>query len=64
MPGEIYELKCDMKKDCNSDVVMLDDRGFIYCATHGLQRRNSGSRCRKLSPTEIKKLKRGETLRY
>jgi len=53
-----------MKKDCNSDVVMLDDRGFIYCATHGLQRRNSGSRCRKLSPTEIKKLKRGETLRY
>ena len=63
MPGEIYDLKCDMEKGCSSSVTMLDNKGFIYCAAHGLQRRSYGTPCRKLTPSEIKSLKRGEPIK-
>jgi hypothetical protein len=63
MPGEIYDLRCDMKKECGLPVTMLDNKGFIYCVTHGLQRRSWGIPCRKLTSSEIKGLKRGEPVK-
>jgi hypothetical protein len=63
MPGEIYELKCDMEKGCTSPVTMLDNKGYIYCASHGLQRRSYGTPCRKLTSSEIKGLKHGESVK-
>ena len=64
MPGEIYELKCDMEKGCTSPITMLDNKGYIYCTSHGLQRRvGHGIPCRKLTLSEIKWLKRGGTVK-
>jgi hypothetical protein len=48
-------LKCDMTKDCNGIVTHVDSSGFIYCAKHAEIRKRSKS-CRKLKPSEIKKL--------
>lgn len=53
---------CDMHKECLSPVTMLDNRGFIYCAAHGLQRRAGGTPCRKLTASEIRRIERGETI--
>jgi hypothetical protein len=55
-------LKCDMSKTCEEPVTHLDEKGFVYCTKHGIQRRGSGHRCRKLSPSELGQLKRGEAL--
>lgn len=55
-------LKCDMSKTCEEPVTHLDEKGFVYCTKHGIQRRGSGHRCRKLSSSELNQLKRGETL--
>lgn len=63
MPNEIYDLKCDMVSGCASPVTMLDNKGFIYCASHGLRRRSGGIPCRKLTSSEIKGLKRGEAVK-
>ena len=56
-------LRCDMKRDCAAPVSMLDNKGFVYCADHGLQRREGGIPCRKLRPSEIKQLERGQAIR-
>lgn len=58
-------LQCDMDKACEGGVTHIDDKGFAYCTKHGTQRQRSGyGRCRKLRPSEIKKLERGETITY
>jgi hypothetical protein len=54
-------LRCDMENDCESPVTHIDDKGYAYCETHGLQRRYYRP-CRKLRPHEVKKLQRGEAL--
>jgi hypothetical protein len=54
-------LKCDMLRTCEAPVTHIDDKGFIYCASHG-QDRKAHCRCRKLKPAEIKKLKLGGTV--
>lgn len=53
-------LKCDMTEQCQDTVNHIDDSGFIYCTKHGLQRRGHGRRCRKLRPSELKKLENGQ----
>jgi hypothetical protein len=63
MPNEVYDLQCDMKRDCTLPVTMIDNKGFIYCTFHGLQRRSHGTPCRKLTSTEIEGLKRGEPVK-
>jgi len=55
-------LKCDMSKTCEEPVTHIDEKGFVYCTKHGVQRRGSGHRCRKLRPNELGQLKRGEPL--
>lgn len=57
-------LRCDMEKVCIQPVSHIDEKGFVYCASHGATRQRSGVLCRKLRPAEIKRLERGEAIRY
>jgi hypothetical protein len=54
-------LSCDMQKDCTAQVAYIDNKGFVYCAPHGLERKDY-CRCRKLRQHELRKLERGEML--
>jgi hypothetical protein len=56
-------LKCEMKEDCAESATMIEEKGFIYCAAHGLNRRSYGRRCRKLRQSEINGLLRGEQVK-
>lgn len=56
-------LYCDMDDDCNGDVSMIDERGYVYCQHHGLFRRSAGINCRKLRPHEINRLLSGKPLK-
>lgn len=56
------ELTCDMSTECTDPVAMIDNKGWIYCERHGLERR-SWKPCRKLRPHELNRLKRGEPLK-
>lgn len=56
-------LKCDMTKTCAADVTYIDDKGFVYCTDHGLQRR-SHRPCRRLQKFEIALLTAGKPIRY
>ena len=60
-PKKEKTLRCDMRKDCGFPVTHLDEKGFVYCAKHG-EERKARMRCRKLKPAELAKLNRGETL--
>lgn len=57
-------LRCDMDKACTADVSHVDHKGYVYCAAHGVQRKTSGIRCRKLTATEIRKLAASEPITY
>lgn len=57
-------LTCDMENDCTAPVTHVDEKGWLYCATHGPQRRQSGRQCRKLTAAEIKRLQAGLTISY
>jgi hypothetical protein len=52
----VFNLKCQMTKECTEDVTHVDEKGFIYCACHGYNRRVSGRKCRKLTKKELKTL--------
>lgn len=56
------KLSCDMERDCTNPVTYIDNKGFIYCTEHGIQRRN-WCPCRKLRSYELKKLRRGEQIK-
>lgn len=56
-------LRCDWDHDCAEAVSMIDSKGFAYCAYHGMGRRCSGTRCRKLQPYELRRLQRGEQVK-
>ena len=60
--AEGIRLQCDMSEGCKEPVTHIEDSGFVYCTKHGLQRRGSGQRCRKLTPSELKRLMRGEKI--
>ncbi len=56
-------LQCDMEKNCMEPVTHIDNRGFVYCTKHG-ERRKRDTPCRKLRPSEFKKLVQGVPIRY
>lgn len=56
---ETVNLTCDMRESCTADVTMIDDNGFVYCTSHGMERRGWRP-CRKLRPHELRRLQRGE----
>lgn len=49
---------CQVHDDCTGSVTHIDQSGFLYCTSHGLQRRASQP-CRKLRPHEITRLENG-----
>jgi hypothetical protein len=55
--------KCDMKADCDAPICYIDDKGYLYCKFHGLQRRQSRP-CMKLHETDLLKLHRGEPIAW
>jgi hypothetical protein len=48
-----------MDHDCHQPPSMIDDKGHIYCAEHGIERRDWRP-CRKLRPHELRRIARGE----
>jgi len=57
-------LTCDMDATCTDPVTHIEDKGYVYCSRHAIERRSWGHRCRKLRPSEHKKLLQRETIRY
>lgn len=55
-------LQCEMKRDCVQPVTHIEEKGFIYCKEHGVQRRYYGRRCRALRPWELAMLRQGLVL--
>lgn len=51
-------LNCAMVDGCKDTVSHIDNKGFIYCAKHGVQRKASIP-CRKLTASELKQLNSG-----
>lgn len=60
--SENVTLKCGMTA-CSDTVTHMDDKGFTYCASHGIERRN-WRRCRKLLPFEKRLLLAGTPIYY
>lgn len=58
---EPAKLCCDMKKDCVAPVTHIDNKGYVYCTEHGIERRDCRP-CRKLKAKERLQLLRGEPL--
>lgn len=60
---EKRELHCDMEKDCTAPVTHIGSKGYVYCAAHAVERRDSGyERCRKITPSEMKTLQAGQPI--
>lgn len=57
------KLICDMSLKCTGEVTHIDNSGWVYCAPHGVMRRNSKP-CRKLRAGEIKRIQAGKTIKY
>ena len=58
---ETMTLRCDMTEDCTDTVTHIDQKGYVYCTEHGIERR-SWVPCRKLRAHEVTQLGRGEPL--
>lgn len=50
------------KETCENKVNRIDEKGFVYCESCGVLRKNSGVRCRRMSSKEIKQLESGKPL--
>lgn len=61
MYGVSGELRCDMRRGCRQAVTHIDDKGYIYCHAHGVERKGYRP-CRLLTPKELKQLKAGMPL--
>jgi hypothetical protein len=61
MYGKDGSLACDMEKDCAAPVTHVDEKGYVYCAPHGVERK-AYRRCRKLRPYELRSLRTGVPL--
>lgn len=59
--GKSGAMQCDQNDDCSADVTHIDDKGYVYCTEHGLDRR-AVRPCRKLRDWEVKRLEAGLTL--
>lgn len=50
-------------RDCASEVTHIDNKGFIYCRTHGEWRKAAGP-CRKMTRGEVRTLEGGGVISY
>jgi hypothetical protein len=51
-----------MSSTCTEPVAKIDEKGYVYCAEDGADRKLYGHNVRKLRPHELRKLERGETI--
>ena len=54
LAAEAQGPRCDMTANCERPVAMVDRKGYVYCAEHGVQRR-SVMPCRKMRPAELRR---------
>ncbi len=54
---------CDMVHGCTGHVTHIDEKGFVYCEPHGIQRKQGNTRCRKLKGFEMRFIHAGQPLR-
>ena len=55
------KLQCDMESTCEDKVTHIDEKGFIYCKSHG-HGRKSTMHCRQLKPSELKDIEAGKQI--
>mgnify|MGYP001567218154 CR=1 FL=1 len=55
--------QCDMERDCTGAVAYIDNKGFIYCKPHGVERKYAQP-CRQLVPWELALIHAGKPIRY
>ena len=60
--NNVNVLKCDGLSACGAKVTHIDEKGFVYCQSCGLRRKQSQIRCRKLKSSELKSLENGKSL--
>lgn len=60
--GVTHQLICDGVERCHATVTHIDNKGYVYCTEHGLERRMYRP-CRKLRAWEMNRLRKGEPLR-
>jgi hypothetical protein len=54
---------CDMRKDCTEAVTHIGSKGYVYCAKHAVDRRQSGyERTRAMRAWELKLIAAGQPL--
>lgn len=56
-------LKCDMVSTCLDPVTYVDNKGYVYCTLHGLDRLYMRP-CRKLLKWERDKMEAGGAIAY
>lgn len=61
MRDEFGILHCDMAKQCDASVTHIDNKGFIYCAVHGKERKYTHP-TRQLAKWELTWLRRGDPI--
>lgn len=55
--------QCEMRRECTESVTHIGSKGYIYCATHGTERRAYGTeRTRKMRPWELRWITEGRAL--
>lgn len=57
------KLKCAMLESCTRLVTHIDDKGYVYCTSHGEQRK-AVRRCRALRSNEVSKLLNNQPIKY
>jgi len=56
-------MKCDMTKDCTNQVTHIGEKGYVYCADHAWERRQSGyERTRRMRGWELNLIRNGKPL--
>lgn len=54
---------CNMGRGCAEPVTHIGSKGYVYCATHAVERRSYGvERTRKMAAWELQAVLRGEAL--
>lgn len=61
--GTSGPMECDMVEGCREPVTHIDNKGYVYCTGHGLERR-MWRPCRKLQPWELRRLESGRALAH
>lgn len=55
-------IQCEMRADCPDPATHIEEKGFVYCSGHAIQRRSDGHRCRKMRPWELRLVETGKPL--